>query len=259
MKKKIILILILVLVPLACFADEYILIMSKDDNVCQHMLNLYNSDLKKYGEVRYEKHKEFNWIKWEDKTFKLQQVGGLSQQPEIKNAQVAVFDINNDSKNEVIVYIKSILPDHPMDAYDVFRYDDFEMLNHSEIWNNAQYLKTKLKNFNSWQSNYIDTHYINETGIKKLPKRLGFHIYELKKSGNKNLNFISWTKSINFVQINNHFLISFEGPNINYNPDGPHENFGEYSIISELQRDNSLNNQCLYRINRNNSTKGRTK
>ncbi|MBU2591144.1 MAG: hypothetical protein KKC21_03880, partial [Nitrospinae bacterium] len=49
---------------------KYVLIMSKDDNLCGHMLNLYNRDLDKYGEVRYNEHEEFNWIKWEDKTLK---------------------------------------------------------------------------------------------------------------------------------------------------------------------------------------------
>ena len=48
-------ILLLVLISLSqfstSFADEYVLVMSKDDNVCQHMLKLYNGDMEKYGET----------------------------------------------------------------------------------------------------------------------------------------------------------------------------------------------------------------
>ena len=41
--------------------------MSKNDNVCQHMLKLYNEDLKQYGQVKYDQHEEFKAIKWEER------------------------------------------------------------------------------------------------------------------------------------------------------------------------------------------------
>ena len=47
MMRRIFLILILVLLPSICLSDEFVLVMSKEDNLCQHMLKLYNEDLKK--------------------------------------------------------------------------------------------------------------------------------------------------------------------------------------------------------------------
>lgn len=39
--------------------------MSKDDCVCQHVLKIYNEDLKEHGEIKYDQHEEFTAIKWE--------------------------------------------------------------------------------------------------------------------------------------------------------------------------------------------------
>jgi hypothetical protein len=89
-------------------ADEYVLVMSKDDNVCLHMLKLYNSDLKKYEQVRYKRHKEFNWIKWVDKGIRLKPASEPTHVMGI-SARIAVFDINNDFKDEVILYSPSML------------------------------------------------------------------------------------------------------------------------------------------------------
>ncbi len=70
MKKTSILFLALfLLLPVAGWTSGYVLVMSKEDNVCQHMLKIYNADLKKYGEVRYDEHEEFTAIKWEDQKY----------------------------------------------------------------------------------------------------------------------------------------------------------------------------------------------
>lgn len=64
---KILLVLFLLFIPSLGFADEYVLVMSKDDNVCQHMLKLYNDDLNKHEEIKYSQHNEFSTITWEEK------------------------------------------------------------------------------------------------------------------------------------------------------------------------------------------------
>ena len=46
MIKRTFLVFVLLLFPSITFAGEYVLVMSKEDNVCQHMLGLYNEDLK---------------------------------------------------------------------------------------------------------------------------------------------------------------------------------------------------------------------
>jgi hypothetical protein len=51
MKKRLLLILTFTLWSSACFADQYVLVMSKNDCVCHYMLKIYNEDLKKYGEI----------------------------------------------------------------------------------------------------------------------------------------------------------------------------------------------------------------
>ena len=107
MLRKIDLVLILLVFPVVIFAssivwaDEYVLVMSKDDNVCQHMLGLYNEDLRKYGEIKYDQHKEFIAIKWEKQKsyFESYEAKGLKEHDTL----ISKFDINNDGKPEIII------------------------------------------------------------------------------------------------------------------------------------------------------------
>ncbi len=96
-----------VLLPVAGWTGEYVLVMSKEDNVCQHMLKIYNADLKKYGEVRYDEHEEFTAIKWEEKKYYRVREGKKEYPvyPYATNITVLMsrFDINNDGKEEVVI------------------------------------------------------------------------------------------------------------------------------------------------------------
>src|SRR3990172_10871396 len=97
--RKMVLVLLLLAISAAGWADEYVLVMSKEDNVCQQMVGVYNEDLRKYGEVKYDTHGEFNWIKWEEKKIRM-----WPEEVEGTNIKITIFDINNDLKDEVIVY-----------------------------------------------------------------------------------------------------------------------------------------------------------
>lgn len=98
MKRNILVLIVCFFVfPALVFADEYVLVMSKDDNVCQHMLDIYNNDLNKYGHINYDKHKEFNAIKWTDKDKRENKM------------LISKFDINNDGRVDIVVKQKGFL------------------------------------------------------------------------------------------------------------------------------------------------------
>ncbi len=100
--KKIVLVLILFLFPpTLSWADEYVLVMSKEDNVCQHMHKLYNEDLRKYGEIKYDEHEEFKAIKWEEKKYYWH--GVIDNIEKRGTVLLSKFDINNDGKDEIII------------------------------------------------------------------------------------------------------------------------------------------------------------
>lgn len=73
----------------------YILVMSKDNELCKSMLNLYNTDMNTHGRIDYDAHEIFSRIGWED-------VDILEPDP-YATPQRAVFDINNDGKNELVI------------------------------------------------------------------------------------------------------------------------------------------------------------
>jgi len=97
----------LLLSSICLAADEYVLVMSKDNDVCLHMGMLFNRDLKKYGAIRFDKHEEFNAIKWERKrAYNINEKGErdygertLSQDTML----LSMFDINNDGTKEIVI------------------------------------------------------------------------------------------------------------------------------------------------------------
>lgn len=81
--------------------DKYILVMSRYDEVCIHMLNLFNHDLRKYKEVKYEGHPEFDTVKWRIGGFILKEDEGSIKDG--KGNKFTTIDINNDGKNETVL------------------------------------------------------------------------------------------------------------------------------------------------------------
>lgn len=71
--------------------NSYTLEMSKDAKLCNAMLALYNEDMKAYKEIRYNQHEMFINIDW--------------QFDDDLDIEHAVFDINNDGKNELVIKI----------------------------------------------------------------------------------------------------------------------------------------------------------
>ncbi len=136
-KKRTLLALILTFLSSACFAGEYVLVMSKDDCVCQHMLNSYNKDLIEYGEIKHDQHEEFTAIKWEKKRgfLRLEEGRKIHSPLEIDNIVLtSQFDINNDGQLELVVknenaWYKSI----PSDTLSYFRGEASEYFKDQEF------------------------------------------------------------------------------------------------------------------------------
>jgi hypothetical protein len=264
--RKVILLLVLLLLPSICLADEYVLVMSKEDNVCQHMLKLYNDDLKKNGEVKYDEHREFNWIRWEEKG--IQRIPASGPPSMRINAKIALFDINNDSKDEVIIYSEGSLSNSPTDDYDIFRYDDLAILN--EIVDGRIYYEKRLKGFSSAQGVPINVYDLSEADIKKLLEKMKLGIEATKKRGEKDEYFVKAGNKINFLKFKNRFYITFEERSNaetlamaldRFYREGGNEktsrrsnewlvegfnDLEKYALVSEYQKDNTLKTQCLY-------------
>jgi uncharacterized protein len=88
--------------------ESYTLVMSKDDELCNHMLQLFNEDLKKYGwngDAHHEEHEEFKRVPW--KTAQFSSV--IDGRVEYTDIEGALFDFNNDGVQDFVVRWKSWL------------------------------------------------------------------------------------------------------------------------------------------------------
>ena len=73
-------------------AGGYTLVMGKAEAVCRHMLNLFNEDMKKFGELKYDQHEEFTSIDWT-----------LALDDYCQRDQLAQFDIDNDGHEDTVL------------------------------------------------------------------------------------------------------------------------------------------------------------
>lgn len=77
---------------------EYTLLMSRDDQVCKHMLTLFNQDLAKFGTEKYNEHEEFRSIGWKKET-----ITRLEGDREVTDfVEAAHVDINNDGMRDLV-------------------------------------------------------------------------------------------------------------------------------------------------------------
>ena len=104
-------------------ADEYVLVMSKNDKLCQHMLWLYNKDLMEYGEIQYDKHEEFTKIKWEEGAYFYY----YNERKQTGKWNISRFDINADGKEEIVVKNIDLLGGFPTDSICFFKSEDSKL------------------------------------------------------------------------------------------------------------------------------------
>ena len=122
-------------------ADEYLLAMSKDDPVCQQMRALYNKDLKQHGKVIFENHSEYNWLEW-DEDISIFDAYGHKSNDSYNTAKLAVFDINNDAKDETVIFQRSSLSSTLRDYLDIYPFSVSQNRNslHWPELNNISYV-----------------------------------------------------------------------------------------------------------------------
>lgn len=92
----------------------YKLVMSKDKELCTSMLKLFNEDVKKYGEIRYEEHKLS--IDWKP----MEYGGDEFRDGNCQMVRMAKFDINNDGKEDLVIKSSLCMRDIPNDSLFVF-------------------------------------------------------------------------------------------------------------------------------------------
>jgi hypothetical protein len=122
-------------------ADNYLLTMSKDDKVCQHLYQLFNVDLRKKGKLVLEEHEEFNWLKWDQPYFIIRKKSAL--EPNFEDELLseneyeqeytsyskhlykgAFFDIDNNGIDEFISFERRGAHTYQNRAYDnIYIYD----------------------------------------------------------------------------------------------------------------------------------------
>jgi uncharacterized protein YecT (DUF1311 family) len=88
--------------------NKYTLKMSKDDELCNHMLRLFNEDLDKYGwdgDSHQEEHDEFMRVPWQPAQVSSQINGRVEQ----RYVEGALIDFNNDGTQDFLVRWKATL------------------------------------------------------------------------------------------------------------------------------------------------------
>lgn len=99
--------------------EAYILVVSKNKDMCKSLLDLFNKDIKEHGELTYQ-HDAFTRVQWHpigsiyDKRYPADQCESLKQ---------ATFDINNDGHSNLVLKYSGCLHDQLSDGLFVFPED----------------------------------------------------------------------------------------------------------------------------------------
>ena len=124
---------------------HYELAYSHDGALCEHFLNIYNDDLKKYGEVREQTHpewmKESEWVSVKDGDIRKDD-NGEEYWSKGFGAKFAHVDINGDGNRN---YIYKIVSSYRYEEYEVlFIIDDNQCYNGEYVSGICLYKKCKL-------------------------------------------------------------------------------------------------------------------
>jgi hypothetical protein len=88
----------------------YHIVSGQNDEVCQSMGEIYNTDIQKSGTIDFHNHPEYNWVNWDKKIiFKNEN----DYTPEIDSFGISHFDINNDGHEETVLFGQRV--------FDIFR------------------------------------------------------------------------------------------------------------------------------------------
>jgi len=95
--------------------DGYTLLMSKNDELCNHMLKQFTEDLQKYPRGSNQ-HEEFELVPWEPTQYSYEHGGRIDR----RDVEGALFDINNDGVRDFVVRNQSMLSSMRADSISVF-------------------------------------------------------------------------------------------------------------------------------------------
>jgi len=117
--------------------ESYTLVMSKDDELCNHMLKLFNQDLKQHGwrgDEYQEEHEEFKHVPWQPARFS----SVIDGRVEYTDVEGALFDFNNDGVQDFVVRWQSSLSNARADYLLMLDRETAKHANDlvsSEFWN----------------------------------------------------------------------------------------------------------------------------
>jgi len=117
--------------------ESYALVMSKDDELCNHMLQLFNQDLKQYGwrgDEHQDEHEEFKRVPWQPARFSFDYYGHT----QYRDVEGALFDFNNDGVQDFVVRWKASLSNARADSLFMLDREMAKRANDlvsSEFWN----------------------------------------------------------------------------------------------------------------------------
>ena len=102
--------------------EKYVLMMSADDAVCNHVHDIYNEDANKYGRFNEDKHEEFTSVGWRPFNFNIYVKSSERLSKNI--GELARFDIDNDGKSDNVVRQNLMLRGIPHDKLVVIDKDN---------------------------------------------------------------------------------------------------------------------------------------
>jgi hypothetical protein len=94
--------------------DGYTLLLSKDDELCNHMLKLFTEDLQKYPRGSNQ-HEEFDLVPWKPSRVSYERDG----ETRYLTVEGALFDFDNNGTPEFVVRNKGMLSSMRADSIDV--------------------------------------------------------------------------------------------------------------------------------------------
>lgn len=161
-------------------ANNYLLTMSKNDDFCQHMYQVFNGDLRKKGKLALGEHKEFNWLKLDQEFFMIKRkrniepnfadelISKVGKQEEYATytkypKKGAYFDIDNNGEDEFITFQRNGASTFENRAYDsIYVYKGNALTKLSGAERNKQYTLEM-----GYLGSLIDSYTLKEYPIKE--------------------------------------------------------------------------------------------
>ena len=93
--------------------EAYKLVMSKEKELCETVLNMFNRDMRKFRDIRYHEHEMFKRVAWQKFELEEQTYG-------CELFWQGRFDINNDGNEDLVIKWSACLRDNLSDSFYVF-------------------------------------------------------------------------------------------------------------------------------------------